>query len=134
MGEREHRPLVLVVDDDEDHLIMLEAMLDSEGYEVVTASSCEEARARLRDQDVDALVADLALGDGSALDLMKRGPRRPRVAVVLSGFDSDEDVNRTLEAGFDAHLTKPTPPDVLRDVLAEGLRRVTRPHRKEPRR
>jgi len=123
MGERPARPLVLVVDDDEDHLLMLEAMLDSVGYDVLTAGSCSEAHAQLREHEIDALVADLALGDGTALDLMKRSPRRPRVAVVLSGFDSDEDVRRTLQAGYDAHLPKPTQPDVLRDVLAEGLRR-----------
>jgi len=45
------------------------------------------------------------------------------VALVLSGFDANEDVARTLEAGFDAHLVKPTSIDLLRELLAEGLRK-----------
>ena len=49
--------------------------------------------------------------------------RRPRVAVVMSGFDSVDDIERTLQAGFDAHLTKPTPLEVLRQVISEGLSR-----------
>jgi DNA-binding response OmpR family regulator len=116
--------LVLVVDDDCDHLLMLEALLDSAGYTVITATSCAEGRAILKDHEIDALVADFSLGDGTASELLRDlGDRRPRVALVLSGFDASEDVARTLEAGFDAHLVKPTSIDVLRDALAEGLRK-----------
>lgn len=116
--------LVLVVDDDCDHLLMLEALLDDAGYTVITATSCAEGRALLMERDVDALVADFSLGDGTASELIRDlGDRRPRVALVLSGFDASEDVERTLDAGFDAHLVKPTSIDLLREKLAEGLRK-----------
>jgi DNA-binding response OmpR family regulator len=114
---------VLVVDDDEDHLLMVEALLEAVGYDVITASSCAAGRKVLSERSVDALLADLSLGDGTALDLLRDiGPRRPRVAVVLSGFDSTEDVARTVQAGYDAHLAKPTPVELLRETLAAGLR------------
>lgn len=116
--------LILVVDDDCDHLLMLEALLDAAGYTVITATSCAEGRSLLMEREFDALVADYSLGDGTASDLLRElGDRRPRVALVLSGFDASEDVTRTLDAGFDAHLVKPTSIDVLRETLAEGLRR-----------
>jgi DNA-binding response OmpR family regulator len=125
MGVVGARSVVLVVDDDRDHLLMLEAVLDAAGYDVTTASSCAEGRAILESRAIDALVSDLSLGDGDALDLIKglSAAQRPRVALVLSGFDATEDVDRTLQAGFDAHLVKPTAIDQLRDLLAEGLRR-----------
>ncbi len=86
--------------------------------------ACAEGRALLQERQVDALVADFSLGDGTASELMRElGDRRPRVALVLSGFDASEDIDRTLEAGFDAHLVKPTSIDLLRELLAEGLRR-----------
>jgi DNA-binding response OmpR family regulator len=123
MVQSESRPLVLVVDDDEDHLLMLEALLDAAGYEVVTAGSCAAGRKVLHERPVDALLADLSLGDGTALDLLRDiGASRPRVAIVLSGFDSIEDVTRTLQAGYDAHLAKPTPVELLRETIANGLR------------
>lgn len=123
MKSGEPRPLVLVVDDDEDHLLMIEAVLGSAGYDVITAASCAAGRELLERRDVDALLADLSLGDGTAHDLLRDiGARRPRVAVVLSGFDSSEDVARTVQAGYDAHLSKPTPIERLRDILAAGLR------------
>lgn len=116
--------LVLVVDDDADHLLMLEALLEATGYAVITATSCAEGRALLMSRRIDALVADYSLGDGTASDLLRDlGESRPRVALVLSGFDANEDVARTLEAGFDAHLVKPTSIDLLRELLAEGLRK-----------
>ena len=120
------RPRALVVDDDVDHGFMLEALLESDGFDVLTATSCEQARTLLEGgRVVDVLIADLALGDGTALDLLNglATDRRPRVAIVLSGFDSVDDIERTLQAGFDAHLAKPTPLEVLRAAIAEGLRR-----------
>ena len=124
MDEAAGRPLVLVVDDDPDHLLMLEILLDSVGYRVVTAGSCEDALDVLATRNIDVLVSDLFLGDGTAMDLLEGiGARRPAFALVVSGSDASEDVDRTLEAGFDAHLVKPTPIDKLREVIAAGLRR-----------
>lgn len=115
---------VLVVDDDVDHCLMLEVALQCLGYEVMLAHSYHAAVALLRDRDVDALVCDLTLGDGTALDVLHgAGDRRPRVSVVLSGFDAEEDRERSLSAGFDAHLVKPTSIDQISEVLAKGLRR-----------
>jgi DNA-binding response OmpR family regulator len=129
MGESVSRAVVLVVDDDRDHLLMLEAVLCSVGYEVVTAGSRAEGRAVLEHRRVDALVADLSLGDGTAPELLAKLPasQRPCVSLVLSGFDAREDVERTLEAGFDAHLVKPTAIEHLREVIRQGLVRHPRP-------
>ena len=124
MGESEPLPVVLVVDDDVDHCTMLEVALECRGYRVATAYSYREAVEILTTRELDALVCDLTLGDGTALDVLRgAGDRRPRVAIVLSGFDSDEEQERSLAAGFEAHLVKPTPIDTLIDVLARGMRR-----------
>ena len=115
---------VLVVDDDVDHCMMLEVALEAMGYEVKLAHSCRDAVELLLTTEVDALLCDLTLGDGTALDVLRGvGERRPRVAVVLSGFDAGEDRERSLAAGFDVHLVKPTSIDVLGEVLARGLAR-----------
>lgn len=125
MREALARPLVLVVDDDADHGTMLEALLEADGFSVVIATSRAQARATLESRMVDVLVADLSLGDGTALDLVAGlGTHRPRVAIVLSGFDSVADIERTMRAGYDAHLAKPTPLEVLRQVIKTGLSRM----------
>jgi len=123
MGEVTPHPLVLVVDDDPDHLMMLEILLESVGYEVEAVETCAKACALLDSRRVDVLIADLFLHDGTAMDVLASAAYRPTLAIVISGSDAPEDVERTLEAGFDAHLIKPTPIETLREVIAEGLRR-----------
>jgi CheY-like chemotaxis protein len=45
------------------------------------------------------------------------------VIVALTGLGQEQDKGRAFDAGFDAHLTKPADPDVLRHVLANPQRR-----------
>jgi DNA-binding response OmpR family regulator len=123
MGEA-YSPVVLVVDDDEDHVMMLELGLESAGFSVLTAYSLAEASKLLASRHVDALVADLTLADGTSLELLKKAPTRPRVAIVLSGFDAPEDVAKTRAAGYDAHLVKPASFADLTRTIRDGLERT----------
>lgn len=118
------KPTVLVLDDDEDNVQILEAALQSSGFEVRMARSCAEAQALLAAAPVDALVTDFSLGDGDALELMAAlGAKRPRVAVLVTGYGSPEDQARSRAAGFDAHLVKPIALDDLEVALRRGLAR-----------
>jgi len=118
------RTVVLVVEDEPDHLLMLQFALESFGCDVVAAPSFAAGRAALAAQHFDVLIADFFLGDGTAVALLDGlGDRRPRLAIVMSGLDGDEDIDRSLAAGYDAHLVKPTSLDTLREVISAGLGR-----------
>jgi two-component system response regulator PilR (NtrC family) len=118
------RSVVLVVEDEPDHRMMLELLLGSYGYDVITAASCAAGRIALHENVIDVLLTDFFLGDGTALELVAHlGERRPRVTVVMSGLDGPEHIERSLQNGFDAHLVKPTSLETLRDVIAQGLRK-----------
>lgn len=119
------KPTVLVLDDDEDNVQILEAALQSSGFDVRMAGSCAEARALLETTPFDALVTDFALGDGDAVQLMASlGARRPKVAVLVTGYGSPEDQAKSSAAGFDAHLVKPIALDELEAALRRGLEHV----------
>ena len=45
--------------------------------------------------------------------------KQPVKGVALTGFDKEEDIRRSKEAGFDFHLTKPVDFAELRTVLGE---------------
>ena len=127
------KPTVLVLDDDEDNVQILEAALASSGFEVRMARSCAEARELLAAAPVDALVTDFSLGDGDALELIAElGPRRPKVAVLVTGYGSPEDQARSRAAGFDAHLVKPIALDELEAALRRGLERAAVTRTSEP--
>jgi CheY-like chemotaxis protein len=114
-------PLVLVVDDDEDHATMLEVALESVGFVVVAAHSVAEARDVLASHPVDALVSDLTLGDGTCYDILKGTKHRPRVAIVLSGSEPPDDLEKMRAKGFARHLVKPTGVGDLSRAIHEGL-------------
>ena len=116
------KPTVVVVDDDEDNVFVLEALLEKAGFSVKVAHSCREAREVLEATPADALVSDLSLGDGDALELLASlGARRPRVAVLVTGYGSAEDLERSRAAGFHAHLVKPIAVEQLERALRSGL-------------
>jgi DNA-binding response OmpR family regulator len=107
------KPVILVVDDDADHALMLELSLGVEGFEVRTAGSCAEARRELARGDVAVVVTDWTLGDGNALDVIATA-KCP--TIVLSGLELHEH-----RRAFDACFLKPTPPDRLAATI-RGLR------------
>jgi DNA-binding response OmpR family regulator len=92
--------------------------LESRGYQATTETSAAKAADVLNSQHVDAVVYDLTLRDGTAIDLLRKALRRPSVAIVLTGFDTREAVERTYAAGFDAHL------DVLTCEVGARLRNL----------
>ena len=72
------------------------------------------------EEHFDILLSDIGLPDGSGLELLKRiRERRDVPALALSGFGMDEDVERSRNAGFFDHLTKPVSIDRLQAAIAE---------------
>jgi DNA-binding response OmpR family regulator len=59
-------------------------------------------------EDLDLVISDIELPDGSGLELMREmGGEVGVPGIAMSGFGSEEDVQLSREAGFAIHLTKP---------------------------
>ncbi|WP_438006758.1 response regulator [Sorangium sp. So ce321] len=116
-------PLVLVLDDDDDTSTLLGMALRRRGFRVVVARSCEEGRARLADNPIDALVTDVSLPDGSGIELVASLAAKPRATIVVSGFGGDDDREKSRMAGAHAHLVKPVDVARLVSTLNEVLAR-----------
>jgi PAS domain S-box-containing protein len=112
----------------EDHADTAEAMADllrSLGHRVTVAGSLAAARAVAEEAGgrFDLVVSDLGLPDGSGLDLMRElSGRYGLTGVALSGYGMEEDVRRSREAGFAAHLTKPVSLQTLRETILRNAR------------
>lgn len=121
---------ILIVDDDQDILDAVAAMLAEMGAEIWKASSASNARAVLRTFLPDLLVSDIAMPDEDGLSLIRairaQGNRMP--AVALTGLASPADCDIALRAGFDAHLAKPVNSQRLASTLVQASgRRSARP-------
>jgi CheY-like chemotaxis protein len=111
---------ILVVDDHDDTLRSMQLLLRRLGYEVLAAENMTEALQIADEQPFDILLSDIGLPDGSGLELLKRiRQTRDVPALALSGFGMDEDVERSRDAGFSDHLTKPVSIDRLQAAIAQ---------------
>jgi CheY-like chemotaxis protein len=111
---------VLVVDDHDDTLRSMRMLLTRLGYEVLAAENMTDALRIAREQHFDILLSDIGLPDGSGLELLRQIRAIRNVpALALSGFGMDEDIERSQEAGFADHLTKPVSIDRLQAAIAE---------------
>jgi CheY-like chemotaxis protein len=110
---------ILVVEDHGDTLRSMKLLLRRLGYEVLAAENMTDALQIAEEQPFDILLSDIGLPDGSGLELLKRIRLMCAVpALALSGFGTDEDVERSREAGFSDHLTKPVSIDRLQAAIA----------------
>ncbi|HSP45984.1 MAG TPA: response regulator [Chthoniobacterales bacterium] len=111
---------ILLVDDHEDTLRSMGLLLRRLGYEVLSADTTSDALRIAEEQPFDILLSDIGLPDGSGLELLKRiRQTRDVPALAVSGFGMDEDVERSRNAGFFDHLTKPVSIDQLQAAIAE---------------
>jgi PAS domain S-box-containing protein len=115
---------VLLVEDNDDARQMLQAALALGGHEVRAAPDGESALALAAESSPDVALIDLGLPDISGYEVARRlraagGGRMTLIA--LTGYGQAADRRRALEAGFDAHLTKPVTPERLQQAIG-GLR------------
>lgn len=116
----EAKRCILVVEDHDDTLRSMKLLLNRLGYEVLAAENMTDALQIAEHQHFDILLSDIGLPDGSGLELLKRLRAVRNVpALALSGFGMDEDIERSREAGFLDHLTKPVSIDRLQAAIAQ---------------
>ena len=109
---------LLLVDDHADTRHVLARLLIKSGHEVATADSADKALKILDGGRFDALISDIGLPDCSGYELVREAKRRqPLKGIALSGLGMDEDVLRSMEAGFDSHLIKPINFQELKSIL-----------------
>ncbi|MFO0581701.1 MAG: sigma-54 dependent transcriptional regulator [Anaeromyxobacter sp.] len=115
--------LVLVVDDDPGTRKVAKANLALEGFEVLLASSGQEALARLVESDPLALVTDLKMPDLDGIALMERvHADRPWLPVVLvTAHATVETAVQALKRGAHHYLTKPVRWEELALVLRNAI-------------
>lgn len=116
---------ILVVDDEKSLLENLYNFLKSKGFKkVYTAKSLEESRFKLENFEIDLIVLDLMLPDGSGFDLLKEVRQTSNVAVIiLSALDGIDDRREGFENKADDYLVKPFFPDELLWRIDAVLRR-----------
>lgn len=126
----EHKNRILVVDDEQDLLEILKFNLETEGYEVSTACSAEEALT-LNVGEFDLLLLDVMMGGMSGFAMAKKlksDPATEHIPIVfLTARDTENDTVTGFNLGADDYISKPFS---IREVLVRVcavLRRTASP-------
>jgi adenylate cyclase len=104
-------PLILVADDSPDYLEILSWHLQRHGYDVVAASSGDEALARVAELQPDLVFLDIMMPTLDGIDAVRRIKSNESlgfIPVILVTARADvHSVVQALDAGGDDYLTKP---------------------------
>jgi two-component system, chemotaxis family, CheB/CheR fusion protein len=119
------RRRLLVVDDHEDSVTMMAAVLRAKGYDVATARNGTAALEIATSFSPDLVILDIGLPEIDGYEVARRLRKIPAMAdtfiVALSGYGTEQDQGQAYEAGFNYHLTKPVPPATLLEFLSRTL-------------
>ena len=112
---------VLVVDDNADSAESMAMLLRIHGHVIETAHDGEAALDLAERFRPDAILLDLGMPKLNGYEVCSRLRQfswgRQVLVIAQTGWGQAQDRARSVEAGFDAHLTKPVDPDVVQEML-----------------
>ncbi len=126
------RRRILLVEDHEATRSTLLRLLTRHGHEVQGAETLATARALAATGEFELVISDLGLPDGNGHELMMElRTDHGLLGIALSGYGMEEDIQRSHECGFYAHLTKPVDISALESAIAQMPPTVERPSAKD---
>jgi two-component system, chemotaxis family, CheB/CheR fusion protein len=121
-GPSSRRVRILVVDDHPDIVETFSRLIRMSGYEVVAARDGGDALKKAAEFHPSIILLDIGLPVLDGYEVIRRlrveAEFRATPVVAVTGYDGEEDRLRIRDAGFDGHLVKPVPLDVLLETLS----------------
>ena len=106
---------ILIIDDEKNYLLVLQTLLEDEGYTVTALSDPETALAFLQESEVDVVVTDMKMPRITGLDVLepvkKQWPYIP--VLIMTAFGTIESAVETMKYGAFDYITKPFSNDEL---------------------
>ena len=113
---------VLVVEDDLDNRETLRALLEAQGFQVVTAGDGPAGLQMARLSKPEVAIIDIGLPGLDGYEVARRLRQQERdhrpLLVALTGFGQPDDRARAISAGFDHHMVKPLDVERLMNLLS----------------
>jgi len=122
---------ILVVDDEQDVCEILQYNLETEGYEVDTANSAEEAL-ELPLQSYSLVLLDVMMGEVSGFQMARKMKDHPATAqipiIFITALEGEDNMVKGLNIGADDYISKPLSMKEVKARVAAVLRRANPPH------
>ncbi|HBW15085.1 MAG TPA: DNA-binding response regulator [Desulfovibrio sp.] len=127
MSETTH---ILVIDDEKNYLLVLEALLTDAGYAVTALNDPETALAFLEESEVDVVITDMKMPRVTGREVLERVKKTwPHIPVcIMTAFGSIEGAVDVMKYGAFDYITKPFSNDELL-LSVQNAAELSRVHR-----
>ncbi len=116
---------VLVVDDSSTNVVLLDAILNNAGYEVITSLSAKEGLKYITSMDPDLVLLDLLMPEVSGFDFMKTynemNKKRKIPVIVVSAVGTPENKKLSKELGAVSFINKPVDIAELMNLIKQTI-------------
>jgi DNA-binding response OmpR family regulator len=112
---------LFLVENHADTIKYMQLFLEQLNYHINVAPDMATALREIPNSQCDVLISDIGLPDGDGWQLMEKlGSNRPRIAIAMSGYGTENDQQKSREAGYSHHLIKPFTPEALLAILRDA--------------
>lgn len=122
---KKRRPLVLVIEDDQDNLLLLYHLVTSLGCEVLLAREGQAGLAIVKDTLPDLILLDIVMPQLSGFDVLQHLRQLPQAqsvpVVAVTGLATIEEKHQLLQAGCCDYLCKPYLIDALESLIYQHV-------------
>ena len=114
---------ILIVDDEKNYLVVLEALLSPEGYEIVTSEKAQEALRMIQEADVDLVLTDMKMPGMTGMELLEEAKKiKPEVPVIMmTAYGTIEMAVEAMKKHAYDYITKPFQNEELKLTIRKAL-------------
>ncbi len=114
---------ILIVDDERNYLLVLEALLSEEGYQVITAEGARRGLECIEENELDVVITDMKMPGMDGMEFMERiGLRQPDLPVIMmTAFGSVEKAVEAMRKGAFDYILKPFKNEELKLTIGKAI-------------
>jgi two-component system NtrC family response regulator len=123
MGILSPMETILIVDDEKNYLVVLEALLSPEGYEIMTADNARAALRLIEESDLDLILTDMKMPGMNGMELLEHCKRiKPEVPVIMmTAYGTIEMAVEAMKKHAYDYITKPFQNEELKVTIQKAL-------------
>ena len=114
---------ILIVDDERNYLVLLEALLGPEGYEIMTADNAYDALSLVREADLDLVITDMKMPRMDGMELLDECKRTKSdlPVIMMTAYGTIEMAVEAMKKHAYDYITKPFQNEQLKLTVKKAL-------------
>jgi two-component system NtrC family response regulator len=114
---------ILIIDDEKNYLIVLQALLSDAGYEVLTTDDANKALEMVQSQDLDLVITDMRMPDMDGMEFLARlhgqWPELP--VIMMTAYATVQKAVEAMKRGAFDYITKPFKNEELKLTVRKAI-------------